>query len=266
MSPSEPGGGPSGGEPPGGAEPERSGEPLGADGRDARDRPTRAPLRGAPRYGGYVGLLAIVILVLITINTIVTKPNGAKGLAPGERMPPFAVPLALGSLQGDADTARHADEGAAGKVPACRERGPQILNICQLYEGAPLVFALFVDHGACPAILGDMQALSGSFPGVRFAAVSIRDSRAHVRSLIRRRGLTLPVGLDSDGALAALYKVATCPQVTFAYPGGEVQSDALLTRPARSTLRRRVAELVAASRARGWKQPAPARARKPARG
>ena len=71
-----------------------------------------APKRSTPRYGGYVGLLVVLILVLITINTIVTKPNGVKGLAHGERLPPFAVPLALGSLSGDADTATHADDGA----------------------------------------------------------------------------------------------------------------------------------------------------------
>jgi hypothetical protein len=211
--------------------------------------------RRIPRYGGYAGLLAVLILVLITINTIVTKPNGVRGLAVGEQLPPFAVPLALGSLNGDADTATHADEGAAGRVPACKERGAQILNVCQLYEGAPVVLALFVDGGSCPAVLGDMQALSRSFAGVRFAAVAIKDGRAQIRRLIRTRGLTLPVGLDSAGALAALYKVATCPQVTFAYPGGEVQSKALLVRPPRATLRRRVAELVAGSRARGWKQP-----------
>jgi hypothetical protein len=215
--------------------------------------------RRIPRYGGYAGLLAVLILVLITINTIVTKPNGVKGLAPGEQLPPFAVPLALGNLEGDADTATHADEGAAGRVPACKERGAQILNVCQLYEGAPVVLALFVDSGSCAAVLADMQMLSGSFPGVRLAAVAIKGGRAQIRRLIRSRGLSLPVGLDKDGALAALYKVATCPQVTFAYPGGEVQSKALLTRPSRATLRRRVAELVAASRARGWKQPVPAR-------
>ena len=213
------------------------------------------PTRRTPRYGGYVGVLVVLILVLITINTVVTKPNGVKGLAPGEQMPPFAVPLALGSLTGDADTARHADEGAAGRVAACQERGPQILNVCELYEGAPVVLALFVDGGSCPAVLGDMQALSASFAGVRFAAVAIKNSRSQIRKLIRSRALTLPVGLDNDGALAALYKVATCPQVTFAYPGGEVQSRALLSRPARATLRRRVAALVAASRARGWKPP-----------
>jgi AhpC/TSA family len=218
-------------------------------------QPEPAPARRTPRYGGYVGLLVIVILVLITINTIVTKPNGVKGLAPGERMPPFAVPLALGSLTGDADTARNADEGSAGRVPACKERGPQILNACQLYEGAPVVLALFVDGGSCPSVLREMQALSHSFPGVRFAAVAIKNSHAQIRKLIRSRGLTMPVGLDSDGALAALYKVATCPQVTFAYPGGEVQSKALLTNPGRAALRQRVSALVAASRARGWKPP-----------
>ncbi|HEX8714722.1 MAG TPA: hypothetical protein VF706_04060 [Solirubrobacteraceae bacterium] len=209
-----------------------------------------------PHYGRYAGLLALVILVLITINTITTKPNGAKGLAPGERMPPFAVPLALGNLVGDADTARHADEGAAGRVPACRERGPQILNICQLYEEGPVLLALFVDGGSCPDVLGDMQALAPSFPGVRFAAVAIKNGRSEVRKLIAKRGLTYPVGLDSDGALAALYKVATCPQLTFAYPGGEVQSRAILARPPRATLRARLEALVAASRARGWKGPA----------
>jgi hypothetical protein len=210
----------------------------------------------APRYGRYVGLLALLILVLITINTIVTKPNGVKGLAPGEQLPPFAVPLALGSLDGDADTARHADEGAAGRVAACQERGSQILNVCQLYAGAPILLALFVDGGSCPDVLGDIQALAPSFPGVRFAAVAIKGSRSSVRKLIRARGLRLPVGLDSDGALAALYKVATCPQLTFAYPGGEVQSKAIITSPSRATLRARLTALVAGSRARGWKGPA----------
>jgi hypothetical protein len=211
--------------------------------------------RRRPRYGGYAGLFAIVILVLITINTIVTKPNGVKGLAPGEQMPPFAVPLALGNLTGDADTATHADDGAAGRVAACQERGPQILNVCQLYEGGPVVLALFVDGGSCAAVLDDMQALSSSFPGVRFAGVALKNGRSQIRKLIHSRGLTMPIGIDSDGALAALYKVATCPQVTFAYPGGEVQSKALLSDPSRAELRQRVAELVAASRARGWKQP-----------
>ncbi len=211
------------------------------------------PRRTTPRYGGYVGLLALLIIVLITINTIVTKPNGVKGLAPGERVPPFAVPLALGNLKGDADTATRANEGAAGRVPACEERGTQILNICQLYEGAPVVLALFVDGGSCADVLDDMQALAPSFAGVRFAGVALKGDRKKVRKLIRTHGLTLPVGIDSDGALAALYKVGTCPQLTFIYPGGIVQGGALINRPSRALLRRRIAKLLSDARARGWR-------------
>jgi hypothetical protein len=207
------------------------------------------------RYGRYAGLLAVLILVLITINTIVTKPNGSTGIEPGQPLAPFAVPLAVGNLNGAADVATAAGQGAAGRVPACKERGAQILNICQLYEQGPVVLALFVDAGSCPAVLSDLQALAPSFPGVRFAAVAIKGNRAQLRRLVASRGLSLPVGIDSDGALVALYKLASCPQVTFAYPGGIVQSRALLSRPSAATLRTRLTQLVAAARARGWKGP-----------
>jgi hypothetical protein len=205
-----------------------------------------------PHYGRYVGLLAIVVVVLITLNTIVTKPNGASGIQPGQPLPPFAVPLAAGTLGGEANIATRPDQGAAGHVPACAVRGAQILNICQLYERAPVVLALFVDSGSCGAILSDMQALTGSFPQVRFAAVAVRPDRAALRAELRRRRITLPVGDDKDGALVALYKDATCPQVTFAYPGGTVQSRALLSRPPAAALRARVQQLLDASRARGY--------------
>jgi hypothetical protein len=205
------------------------------------------------RYGRWVGALALVILALITLNTVLTKPNGAAGLAAGARLPPFALPLVTSDLQGDADIATHADDGQAGKHPACSLRGPRILNICQLYEGGPVVLALFVDEGACAHVLTDMQTLAPSFPAVRFAAVSIKGKRAALRALVRSRRLSFPVGVDSDGALATLYKVASCPQVTFAYPGGVAQGKPLLARPPLASLRSRVAALLAGSRARGWR-------------
>ena len=215
------------------------------------------------RYGRYVGLLVVVILVLITINTLMTKPNGARGIAQGQAIPPFAVPLALGSLNGDADIATGADQGSAGRVPACVERGPRILNVCQLYERGPVVLALFVDGGSCPAVLSDMQALAPAFPKVSFAAVAIKGERGPLLALMRERGLSrVQVGFDSDGVLTGLYKMASCPQVTFVLPGGIVQSPALLATPSRATLRARVSELVAASAARGYKPPKPSPAGK----
>ena len=215
---------------------------------------TPAP-RGGPRYGRYVILLAIVIVLAITVNTLTTKPNGAKGVEVGHRLPPFAVPLALSNLSGDADVATRADQGSAGRVPACAERGARILNVCQLYERAPLVLALFVDSGSCPAILGDMQALAPSFPAVHFAGVAIKPDRRALRRLVRSRHLSIPIGVDRDGVLVSLYKVASCPQVSFALPGGVVQSSAVLHRPPLSVLRARVSKLQSAARARGWRGP-----------
>jgi len=219
----------------------------GADGAGVR-----APERAAPpvrRRRGYVGGLGLLILVLIALNAALRGPHGASGVAPGQPMPPFAAPLVLGQMQGDADIAAHADQGAAGRVPACQERGAQILNICELYEQGPVVLAMFVDGGSCPQVLEEMQRLVPAFPQVRFAAVSIGGDRASLRSLVRSQALSFPVGIDRDGAVAGLYKVASCPQVSFAYPGGTVQSAALVSRPTPAALRLRVQQLLDDSRA-----------------
>jgi hypothetical protein len=225
-------------------------EPPPGPGRGPFDGARSVPLQGRG-YGRYVGLLAVLLILVAALNTALSKPHSVSGIGPGQRLPPFAVPLATGKVGGDANVATHPNEGAAGRLPACAVRGPQILNICQLYETGPVVLALFVDAGSCPAVLGDLQAIAPSFPGVRFAAVSLGGDRAALRRLIRTRRLSIPVGIDHDGALAALYRDASCPQLTFAYRGGVVQSRALLGRPAASTLRMRVSELVTAARARG---------------
>jgi hypothetical protein len=200
-----------------------------------------------------VGILGLLILVLITINTALTKPHGLTGIPSGQQVPPFAVPLAQGNLKGAADVATRPNEGAAGRVPACKLRGSQILNVCQLYEQGPVVLALFIGTGSCARVLGDMQGLVASFPGVRFAALAIKGDRTQLRRFLRSRAVTFPVGVDEDGRLAQRYSFATCPQVTFAYPGGVVQSKALLVRPSLASLRARVNELAQAARARGWR-------------
>ena len=206
-----------------------------------------------PRYGRYVGALGVLIAVLFVINTTLSNSHGVGGIEPGRRLAPFAVPLALGAVNGDANIATHADDGEAGKRPACSVRGAGILNVCELYEQGPVVLALFVDAGSCPQVLSEEQALAPSFPGVRFAGVALEGQRGKLRALIRARNLTIPVGFDRDGALAALYKVVSCAQLTFAYPGGVVQSKPLLEVPAAATLRTRVSELVQTARTRGYR-------------
>jgi len=222
--------------------------------------PGHGPLLGSypNRYGRYVGVLVVAILVLFTINALITKSNGSRGIEPGHTIPPFAAPLALGRLTGDVNVARHPDEGSAGKTPACEVHGAGVLNVCELYARGPLVLALFVDASSCPDVLSQMQALAGqgAYPGVSYAAVAIKGERVPLLELIRKQGLTsVQVGFDSDGVLASLYKVASCPQVSFVLPGGVMQSPALLDTPSRQTLDARVVELVAAARARGWRPP-----------
>jgi hypothetical protein len=217
---------------------------------------SRSELTGQ-RYGRYVGVLGVLIVVLIVINGALTHSNGVGGIEPGHRLAPFAVPLVLGEVNGDADIATHADEGEAGKRPACAVRGTGILNICELYERGPVVLALFVDAGSCPRVLSDLQALAPYFPGVRFAGVALKGERGPLRRLMRARRLSIPIGFDRDGALASLYNVVSCAQVTFAYPGGVVQSRPLLEGPSLATLRARVSELVQAARERGSRPPRP---------
>ena len=200
-----------------------------------------------------------MILVLITVNTIVTPSNGLAGIAPGKHLPPFAAPLATGDLQGSVNVATHPDEGPA-KQAACTVRGPRVLNICQLYEQGPVVLALFVDGSApvtassarCRRSRGRAGAGSPACSSPRWRS---RANAPSLRALVRSARLTFPVGVDSEGDLPALYAMASCPQITFAYPGGVVQSKALLTTPSLALLRRRVSELVAAAVARGWRPP-----------
>lgn len=201
-------------------------------------------------YGRYIAALVVVILVLAAIHGAVSGSDDAAGIAPGHPAPPFAVPLAAGTLTGAADVATHANDGAAGRVPACAERGPRILNMCELYDRGPVVLALFIDAGSCARVLDRMQAIAAQFPEVGFAAVALKGERSALRRLIRAHDLTrVQVGLDEEGTLAGLYKLATCPQVSFVLPGGVVQSPALLSTPSQAALRARVAGLVAASRA-----------------
>ncbi len=205
------------------------------------------------RYSRWAAALALLLLALVTLNTLLTSPNGATGLSPGTQLPPFAVPLVTGDLQGAANVVTSPATGSSVR-PACTVRGPRILNVCALYEHGPLVLALFVDAGSCARVLSEMQTLVATSPGVSFAAVSIKGDRGQLRALVRRDRLSFPIGIDEEGTLAALYKLASCPQVTLVYPGdGIVQSKPLLVEPTLATLRARVLALVAASRARGWR-------------
>jgi hypothetical protein len=215
-------------------------------------RPPRARPPGRTRYGWLVALLVLAVVVWISLGTLRSDGGGSTGLPAGTSLPPFATPLVDGDLDGDANVARTAEAGQAGRRPACEVRGPEILNSCQLAERGPVVLAFLATRGGdCSAELDHLQAAARGFPGVQLAAVAVSGDRGDLREMVRAHRWTFPVGYDRDGVLANLYGVAVCPQVTYAYPGGEVRGTAIGEESV-ATIRGRIARLVAASRERGW--------------
>jgi hypothetical protein len=206
-------------------------------------------------YGRYVALLGVLLVVVFTLHTAFGSHKGAAGLRAGERIPPFAAPLAIGGPAGEVNVAREPNEGEAGKHPACSVRGVGIINICQLYEHRPVVLALFFDAGSCAGVLDDLQRLAPLYPRVAFAAVAVKENAGSVARIVGSKRLTIPVGVDTDGRLGGLYTMVSCPQITFVRPGGTLQSAPLLGRAPLNTLRTRVQQLVASSQAPGSQAP-----------
>ena len=168
------------------------------------------------RPGLFVGVLAVVVIAYVSLNTLRTEGPGSRGVPPGEPLPAFAVPLALSRLDGDANVSED----------ACRVRGRDVLNSCELAERGPLVLAFFAEPSErCDAQVDVLDRVRERFPDVGFAAVAIRGDREALRRRVRERGWRLPVGHDRDGAVANAYAVAICPTITFA-AGGRVDSTA----------------------------------------
>jgi peroxiredoxin len=221
--------------------------PAGAD----VPPPARPPTR---RYGWIVGVVGLLLIAYVTLNTIRTQSREAP--QEGKQLPAFATPLAVSSLNGDANVARRAGSGASGKRPACEVRGDSVFNVCDLAARSPLVLAFFITRGGaeCRRQLDVIQRVQPRFRGVRFAAVAVRGDRSDLRTLIRRRGWTFPIGYDRDGAVANLYGVAVCPTIVFAYPRRlTMVTDFGYLGEAKLAERVRALEL--ASERRGWKPP-----------
>jgi hypothetical protein len=169
---------------------------------------------GASRYTWIVGVLAVLALAYITLNTLGSEKPGSRGVPNGKPLPPFAVPLATSKLAGDAQV---------DPKKACKVRGGGILNSCQLAERGPVVLAFFATRSKrCEDQVDVLERVRRRFPDVGFAAVSVRGDRGDVQRLVQQRGWGMAVGYDHDGAVSNAYAVAICPTITFARRGGKV--------------------------------------------
>jgi hypothetical protein len=210
--------------------------PAKAEPPPVRPAPPRPPAR-ASTYTWILGVVVILALAYITLNTFKTEAPGSRGVTPGKPLPPFSMVLATSTrtceVGGDArpcdaNVAAKPGSGAEGRRPACEVRAPDLLNSCELAERGPVALA-FVATGSqrCEDQVDVMQEVKARHPAVQFAAVAVRGDVAALRRTIRERGWTIPVGYDHDGAVSNLYAVGICPTITFARRGGRVESTSL---------------------------------------
>jgi hypothetical protein len=213
------------------------------------------------RYSLTVGLIFLAVIVVASIQTL--GGGGGGGTLGLDRqpsrwpLPEFAVPAAIGPLEGDANVAQDDCESSAvpcpedaRRTPACRIGTEGAIRLCDLFD-RPLVISFWFTKGGgdCVDQQDVVDAVYERYRGrVSFLSLNVRDDRDVVRDLVRTRGWGLPVGYDRDGAVASLYKVGGCPTFAYAYPGGTLESAGVgaLTAP---QLTDRVERLLDATRA-----------------
>jgi len=188
------------------------------------------------RYSVAVGLIFLAVIVVATIQTI--GGGGGEGTLGLDRqparwpLPEFAVPVAAGELEGDANVAQDDCESAAipcpedaRRTPACRIDTAGAIRVCDLFDRPLVISFWFTKGGDCASQQDIVEAVHRRYRGrVNFLSLDIRDDRDTVRDLVRQHGWTMPVGYDRDGAVASLYKVGGCPTFAFVYPGGTLES------------------------------------------
>jgi hypothetical protein len=203
-----------------------------------------APVIDTRRYRWAVGVIGLILVVVISVYQFATHGVGSTGVPPGQRLHPFAAPLAASTLVGDPNL-----------QPPCTaaRHDPRALNTCLIVAREPLVISFFVaGSDGCIRQVDALQALSRRYPAgvVRFAAVAVKAGRATTARLVRSHHWTIPVAYDRDGSVGGLYGVAICPMAELAYPGGVVRDRLIGERwQSAAQLAPRVQALVAASRA-----------------
>jgi hypothetical protein len=212
------------------------------------------------RYSVAVGLVFLAVIVVALIGTL--GGGGGDGTLGLDRQPPrwplpeFAVPVAAGELEGDANVAQDDCESSAVpcpedalRKPACRIGGGGAIRVCDFFNRPLVISFWFTKGGDCADQQDVVDTVYRRYRGrVNFLSLDVRDDRDTVRGLVRQHDWKLPVGYDRDGAVASLYKVGGCPTFAYAYPGGTLQAASIGDLTA-AQLVNRVERLLAASRA-----------------
>jgi peroxiredoxin len=194
--------------------------------------------RAARPYAAVVGILFLAVIVVVSVNTLSTKPIGLKA---GDPVSKFAAPSATGAIDKDANV---------DPKKACAVSGSDVIRICDYFK-RPLVMVAWFTKGcdSCRRQLATVEAVKRRFPAVGFIGLDIKDSLDNARTEVRKHGWTFPMALDRDGAVSGLYGVVVGPTTFLVYPRGILMSK-VLGEIDQAQLTSRVEALVKASRER----------------
>ena len=187
------------------------------------------------RYTLVAGLLLAAVVAIAVFGDVGGDGGGTLGLDEQPArwpLPEFAVPLAAGELEGDANIAQDDCETSevpcladARRTPACRVAEDDAVRVCDLFDRPSVLTFWFSKGGDCVDQQDVVNDVYARYRGrVGFLSVNVRDDRDTVRELVRQRGWRMPVGYDRDGAVARLYRVGGCPTFAYVHPGGTLQS------------------------------------------
>ena len=197
-------------------------EPAFGQGEEDEDAEPVSGVSGGlpPGYVAVVGVLfaavAAVVIVLALVVPLETQESGSVGIGTvglGEKVDPFAVPIATSELEGDANI---------DPDRACSVAGDDVLRICDYFD-RPLVISFWFTKGAsaCVDEQDDFDVVASRFSDrAGFVSINVRDDRERVREIIEERGWGVMVGHDTDGAVSNIYRVGGCPTFLFVRPGG----------------------------------------------
>jgi hypothetical protein len=210
------------------------------------------------RYTLIAGLLLAAVVAIALFGDVGGDSGGTLGLDEQPArwpLPEFAVPLAAGELEGDANIAQDDCETSqapcpadARRTPACQLTERDAIRVCDLFD-RPSVLTFWFSKGGddCVNQQDVVDDVYARYRGrVRFLSVNVRDDRDTLRDLVRGHGWRMPVGYDRDGAVARLYRVGICPTFAYVYPGGTLQSAGIGSLTA-DGLSRRIEALLRAS-------------------
>jgi hypothetical protein len=191
--------------------------------REERSR-SSGPPRPAGRYTWVVGVFALFVVVVVAFNSLPNAGRGYRGPPTGKRVPVFATPLVTTDLEGDTNIKQgRRDKAADNDTPACEVRGPEIFNLCELFQKKPLVLVIAADSDECERELAAAAQLSAEMEELQFAASMTAKSREKAREAIEGAGVEFPVGWDDPPPiLFNLYRVAFC-STAFVERGGKLR-------------------------------------------